>query len=231
MRQLNAIELEAIYAQTLGAGMRTLALTATAPGEGVSSLALALTERHLLAGRKTLFVDLNCDKSDHLPAVPPAASGDIPQPCLLTDAGYSQAVLGVPAPGPGPNSRKWRDPGVLEQFLHAWLDEFDAVVVDAGALRRGQNTPLPAERILASCEATLLVVLAGSTTVAMAQQSCRRITDAGARLAGCVLNNRFNPSLRTELNREAGRLPNCLAPLSNRLSRWINNSRLLSLEL
>ncbi|MGN7613791.1 CpsD/CapB family tyrosine-protein kinase [Magnetococcales bacterium HHB-1] len=56
---IHYIELENIYSQTLGSGMRTLAVTSSEPEEGVSSLAHALVRRHEQAGYSVLLVDFN----------------------------------------------------------------------------------------------------------------------------------------------------------------------------
>ena len=52
-------ELEAIYWQTVGRKIRTICVTAAAPGEGVSELGLALARRGKSAGLKALLIDAN----------------------------------------------------------------------------------------------------------------------------------------------------------------------------
>jgi Mrp family chromosome partitioning ATPase len=53
------MEIEQVFLQLEKHECHSLCITSTNPGEGVSSLAQALTERHLLAGYRTLLVDLN----------------------------------------------------------------------------------------------------------------------------------------------------------------------------
>ncbi len=227
-------DLENIYLRTLGARMRSIAITSSNPGEGVSSMAVALTQRHLLANKSTLFVDMNGDKSDHqtiLPSNRKTGSLASTEPQILTDKEESYALLGIPAPVNSKVNLHWRDPGVLEEHLSTWLEQFDAVIVDTGSFNRNSQKLVPAERIVGACEATLLVVMAGITTKPTVRHTCDRINTAGGHLAGCVLNEYHNPSLKQELLRETKRIPRKFNGLRNWIANWIEKNRLLSLEL
>ena len=227
-------ELERIYARTLGAGMRSIAITSSNPGEGVTSLAVTLAQRHLLANKSTLFIDLNGGKSDHLTMLAEDRGSDAAaslEPQILTDQNESYALLGIPSPMNRKVNLAWRNPGTLERYLANWLEQFDALVVDAGCINRSAQTLIPAERIVAACEETLLVVMAGVTNEPTVRFTCDRIVSAGARLAGCVLNECHNPSLKQELLRESSRIPPVFGRYKNRLNRWIQANRLLSLEI
>ena len=142
MIPLQNTELENIYSRSLGAGMQSIAITSSNPGEGVSSLAVALSQRHLLANKSTLFVDLNGDKKDHLALLTPSKENSQVaslEPQILTDKRESYALLGIPAPVNSKANLYWRDPGKLEQHLATWLEQFDAVIVDAGCFERGKS--------------------------------------------------------------------------------------------
>jgi len=227
-------ELERIYARTLGSGMRSIAITSSNPGEGVTSLAVTLAQRHLLANKSTLFIDLNSSKSDHLTILAPDGKIDPVaslEPQILTDKNESYALLGIPAPMDRKVNLAWRNPGTLERYLAIWLEQFDALVVDAGSINRSAQTLIPAERIVAACEETLLVVMAGVTNEPTVRYTCDRIVSAGGRLAGCVLNECHNPSLKQELLRETSRIPAVFGRYKDKLNRWIQANRLLSLEV
>jgi protein-tyrosine kinase len=227
-------EVERIYARTLGAGMRSIAITSSNPGEGVTSLAVTLAQRHLLANKSTLFIDLNSDKSEHLTMLASDREIDLGaslEPQILTDQNESYALLGIPAPMNRKVNLAWRNPGTLERYLAIWLEQFDALVVDAGSINRSAQTLIPAERIVAACEETLLVVMAGVTNEPTVRYTCDRIVSAGARLAGCVLNECHNPSLKQELLRESSRIPAVFDRYKDKLNHWIQANRLLSLEI
>jgi protein-tyrosine kinase len=140
-------------------------------------------------------------------------------------------LLGIPAPMNSKVNLAWRNPGTLERYLASWLEQFDAVVVDVGSINRNAQTLIPAERIVAACEATLLVVMAGVTNEPTVRYTCERIVSTGARLAGCVLNECHNPSLKQELLRESSRIPNFFGKYKQQLNCWIQTNRLLSLEI
>jgi protein-tyrosine kinase len=63
------------------------------------------------------------------------------------------------------------------------------------------------------------------------RHTCERILCAGGKLAGCVLNERYNPSLKEELLRESARVPDTLVKVKKTLLQWIDRNRLLSLEI
>ena len=227
-------EIERIYLRSLGAGMQSLAVVSSNPGEGVTSLAIALAQRHLLAGKSTLFVDLGGHGPNHQVAIPVGKqpeTGPAAEPHLLTDSEGSYALLGIPAPRATASSLAWRNPGTLETHMKRWLDQFDAVIIDAGNFSQSADDGVPAERVVSACGATLLVVMAGITTVPVVRRSCERIQSAGGQLAGCVFNDRHNPSLKREMLRESARLPNALARIKNALIHWIERNPLLSLDM
>ena len=227
-------ELENIYLRSLGSGMRSLAITSSNHGEGVTSLSIALVQRHLLAGKSTLFVDLGGNQPGQLNVLASPANGSpavSTEPHLLTDHEDSYALLGIPAPANNKTNLGWRNPGILESYIAGWLDQFDAVIVDTGSFNRDSPALVPAERIVGACDATLLVVLAGSTTEPTVRHTCDRILSAGGSLAGCVLNERYNPSLKQELLRESARLPDTLGSAKKALLQWVVSNRLLSLEI
>jgi protein-tyrosine kinase len=224
---------ENIYLRSLGSGMRSVAITSSDQEEGVSSLAVALVQRHLLAGKSALFVDLGGSKATQLIALPAHAEGisvSTTEPQLLTNAEDSFALLGIPAPANNKANLQWRNPGTLEKYIATWLGQFDAVIIDAGNFNHESPILVPVERIVGACESTLLVVMAGSTTEPTVRHTCERILSAGGKLAGCVLNQRYNPSLKQELLRESARLPRVLQTVQKIIVRWINRNRLLSLE-
>jgi protein-tyrosine kinase len=227
-------EHENIYLRSLGSGMRAIAITSSNHGEGVSSLSIALVQRHLLARKSTLFVDLGGNQPGQLNVLASPADGnpvDSTEPQLLIGQEDSYALLGIPAPANNKTNLDWRNPGILEGYIGAWLEQFDAVIVDAGSFNRSSPTLVPAERIVGACDATLLVVMAGITTEPTVRSTCDRILSAGGNLAGCVLNERYNPSLKEELLREAARVPEALGKFKKTLLQWIDRNRLLSLEI
>ena len=52
-------EMDALFAATIGAGHRSIAITSSQHDEGVSMLSYALARRIAASGRRSLLVDLN----------------------------------------------------------------------------------------------------------------------------------------------------------------------------
>lgn len=243
------IEIEQIYSQVLSEKGRSIAVCSANAGEGVTSLALALAQRNLMAGRSTLLVDLNL----YQPAIkslldiavtPPSnsidsvknTSGVIDTDTLLpaqliTTASNNIALTGVTAPNQREYIMKLRQQGTLEHCIKDWLQQYDNVIIDTSPLNRHNARNIPAERVAAACNGSILVVLAGLTTEAMITTAISKLNTANATLLGCVFNDRDNPSLKNELIREAHRLEPQLGWFSKRLKRFLNNNSLLAMEV
>jgi len=229
------MEIEQIYSQVLGEKNRTIAISSANHAEGVTSIALALAQRNLLAGHSTLLVDLNL----YRPALNPLLTLDPPclktelfnKPQLVTVQQQSIVLLGITSPTRRDLVIKLRKPGVLEQFIVEWRQTFDSIIFDTSPINRINANNIPAERVAAACDGALLVVLAGSTTEAMVSTAVEKLNLAGANLLGCIFNDRDNPPLRSELLREVRRLEPRFGGFAQRLSRWIWQNRLLSMEI
>lgn len=228
-------ELERIHALTLGNGVATLAVTAANPGEGCSTLVLALARRNLLAGKSTLVVDLNLHAPMMEPALPLEDRAErrplLAAPGLVSYSGDDQVYTGITAPSGRAVVMRLSEPGVLEGQIEQWRGTFDTVLIDTPPVNHVNGRNIPAERICAACEGALLVVLAGYTTEPMVHSAAEKLGQAGARLVGTVLNDRDNPPLRDELLREASRLEPLWPRLAAWLKRLIGRNRFLAIEI
>ena len=229
------MEIEQIYSQLLADKNAAIAISSANRNEGVTSIALALAQRSLLAGDTTLLVDLNLYK----PSLKKLLRLDIPTlkddslgtPQLITVQQQPIALVGITAPSRRELVIKLRSPGVLEQFIVEWQKTFSTIIFDTSPVNRINANNIPAERIAAACDGCLLVVLAGSTTEAMVSTSIEKLAHANATLLGCIFNDRDNPSLKNELLRETQRLGLHFASLAKHIEKWISNSHLLSTEI
>jgi len=232
---INSIELQRIYNFVTSQNLRSVALTECNSGEGISSLALALAQRHLLAGFKTLVVDLNLYRPSLQPVldVQETKQNDLlfPSPQLMMPQGQQIALTGV-APSNGRTPlMKLRSSGLLRNAIQKWQQEFDLVIVDTSPLNRINANNIPAEQAAAACDGAILVVLAGQTSQAEVNEGMARLKEAGANLSGCVLNDQYNPSLKTEMLREVNRLKQCSTWLGRFCHKVIANNRLLALDV
>jgi len=253
------MEIELIYTQLLSNPHTSLAVCAAQEGEGTTSLAFALAERNLLAGHSTLLVDLNLyrptlksllniDASlkdqlaptiNNVPTIKThkqhntlnTALHALSTPHLVTSADESTVLTGVTAPYKREDIMRVRQPGVLEQYIEEWLVQYDTVIIDTSPINRINAQNIPPERAAAACDGAILIVLAGQTPEAAISSAIAKLKNANAQLLGCVLNDRDNPTLKSELLRQVARLYTRFPWLSRHLKRIINKSNFLSLEI
>ncbi len=229
------MEIEKIYAQLIGENNRSIAICSANQGEGVTSIALALAHRSLLAGHTTLVVDFNLYRPSLNKLLtldwPLAENEGYDKPQLVTVQQQPIALIGITAPTRRDLVIKLRKPGVLEEFIAEWKKTFDTIIFDTSPINRINANNIPAERVAAACDGCLLVVLAGNTAEAMVSAAVGKLKSAGANLLGCIFNDRDNPSLKNELLREAQRLESRYGNLARRIGNWIRTSHLLSMEI
>jgi protein-tyrosine kinase len=243
------IEIEQIYSQILSEPGRSIAVCAANSQEGVTSIALALAQRNLMAGRSTLLVDLNMyrpalkslldieaislpDSNNVGINAPHGINTEMLMPAqLITTENNAIALTGITAPSKREHIMKLRQPGILENCINNWLLQYDNVIIDTSPINRINARNIPPERVAAACHGAILVVLAGHTTEAMLSTAVGKLNTANAQLLGCVFNDHDNPSLKNELIREAERLEPGFGWLSKRLKKLLYNNRLLTLEI
>ena len=241
-------EIDSIWQAVSATGARSIAVVSALPREGSSQIAVALARRagqfaaaETLAqpGRpaaarpKALLVDLDLLRPAALRMI-----GQTSQPDEIVQAeGMNLAVLGNIGPG---MAAAWRERARLTEQLAAWRSEWGIVVLDTAPLltterRRGPRTTQADRRsspdsgeiagitAAAAADVCILVTLAGGTSGTCIREAREKLTAAGANLIGAILNDRDNPSLLAELDRETYRFakyfPDLMAGLRARMHR------------
>jgi Mrp family chromosome partitioning ATPase len=210
-------EVEALWLAVADSGARSLAIVAAHPGEGTTSLAEALTRRAALGGRRALYVDLSGGHA--------AAGLGLAPDAILPGERDGIGVLAYPSDA---TALAWRDPARLVAQALAWRDDWDIVVFDTAPLLAEGGHGVPPASVAAAAEATILLVLAGRTAAADVREARQRLDRARARLIGTVLNDRENPSLLAEMEREVGRLDRLAPGLARRIKGGLRRSSLLA---
>jgi protein-tyrosine kinase len=205
-------EIEQLWLAIGGSGARSIAVVSARPGEGTTSLAEALARRVALGGQRALLVDVSG-----------TARPDAAPDAILTGEHDGIGVLANPSAA---SANAWRDPARLAAQVEAWLADWDRVVFDTAALLP-PGDGVPPLSVAAAAEATLLVVLAGRTPASDVREATQRLERGRARLIGSVLNDRDNPSLLAEMEREAGRLERIAPGLVRRIRGGLRRSSLL----
>ena len=209
-------EVESLWRKIDAAGVRSVAVVCSRPGEGTTSIVSALARRAASSGTSVLLVDLNLSR----PGLARSFNAFGRQDEIVTLPDASIGVLGDIS---HENVSVWREPAVLAAQVRQWAAEWDLVIFDATPVLSLLAGSVPGTAVAAAAEATVLVALAGVTPIPVIRDAWNRLEGAGAHLLGTVLNDRDNPSLLAELERETFRLsrwlPGAMAALRRRLQR------------
>ncbi|MDA0147604.1 chromosome partitioning protein ParA [Vibrio sp. LaRot3] len=229
-------EIEQIFLAAEAKQCRSLCVTACDSGDGVTSVATALTERYLLAGRSVLLVDLNLfnsgfndlaidlesDSENHTFGHPSA------KVTWLEQQSSKQVFTGIATPSTPSELVQYSDPQCLAKYIEDWLQSYDRIVIDTSPLLKVNRGNIPAQAVAQACQFVLLVVLATHTTHNQLEQAKQLLEAHQTHLIGSVLNSVHQPTLASEISRQIKRLP--LVP--NRIKqKWIDKLHQMPLLL
>lgn len=256
MQLINHPDLDRLYLKTLGQGLKRVAVTACDRDSGVSTLAMALAQRHLLAGHSVLYVEMNSlapamtalydlpnndlsnndspNKSESHNAASRLTSinDSIASPMLVAANNSHDVVTGVLAPQEQNHILALRNPKTLNKHFERLGQDFDALVIDCAPLgEQHQSTKasqlVPADLIATVADATILMVQAGKTKAPHLKSAMHLLQQHNISPSAIVMNNQLNPSLGQELIRESKRLNRLCPKLSQWLSLKISKSLLM----
>ncbi len=222
-------EVEAIYNQTIGSGYTSLAVTSAKAGEGKTTIAQAIVERAQAVGKQVLLVEMNTFN----PVLSKKLTSDITSDVVsnkviaIEDKGYSL----LPAPQNIQDVMQYRESQLLLQSIKQWQAEFDVIIFDTSALTSLNQSNIPAEIICEVCEGALLVIEAGTTPQSLIQESIDKLKVKKVNLIGSIINDKSNPSLLTELQRETYRLNHLLPTLMTKLRKKLAQIVLLNISV
>ncbi|MBR9787035.1 MAG: CpsD/CapB family tyrosine-protein kinase [Vibrionaceae bacterium] len=198
-------EIEQIYLAAEMSGSRSLCITACQSGDGVTSMVTALAERYLLAGHRTLVVDLNT----YHPAfecvdITPGIENQIG--LLVAHASTHQLFTGLTVPNNQSAVLEYKDPTVLKAAVKQWLCQYDRVICDTSPLLQINRRNIPAQVVASACDQTALVVMGGKTSSGQLEKAMQLINSPSITLLGSILNLKNQASLAQEMVRELNRL-------------------------
>lgn len=192
-------EIEALWHAVEAAGVRSVAMVSAQSGEGTTLIASALARRAGLAGPPSLLVDLNLIRPNiaRLLGLRPAPGEIVPIPAM------GIAVLANVCLD---DADRWRDPTALAEQIQRWSEAWGLVVVDTAPLLSRDPETIPPTAVARGADSAVLTALAGRTPISALREARNRLDACGARLLGTVMNDRDNPSLLNEMERETYRL-------------------------
>lgn len=199
-------EIEQIYLAAEMSQCRSICITACQPGDGVTSIATALAERYLLAGLKTLVVDLNtfhpAFKSSELVLQSTQEQCGV----LIEHKQSHQLFTGLPVPNLQSDLLSYRDPTQLTCHVDRWLSNFDRVICDTSPLLQINRSNIPAQVVASACDKTILVVMGGITTSGQLSKATELLSSPSISLLGSILNLQHQATIGQEMVRELNRL-------------------------
>ena len=196
-------EVEKLYLTAELNGYRSTCITACQSGDGVTSIASAFTERCMLAGHSTLYVDLNLFN----PAFHDLDLVNLEQQGQLIEHKESKRLfVGVPAPREASTQLAFKDPTTLKSTVAKWLTQYDRVVIDTSPLLQVNKGNIPAQSVANACDSTLLVLAYGETTTSQLEQAKQLLATDGILLSGAIMNMKHAPSFTQELGRQLNRM-------------------------
>ena len=229
---VNYLELESIYARTIGSGFRSIAITSAQAGEGVTTLVEALAKRVVASGRKVLMVELNVLHPDFTQRLGVSVKdwqlSKDEMPLSILDIGDLSLL---PAPIKTKSLLQLREQSLLKESINLWLTKFDVVIIDTSPVNAVNRGNVPAEHVCSACDGTVFVVMAGATSESAIVEALNRLSSSNTRILGSVINDKLNPSLVIELIRETYRLEKWLPNMMNSLRNWVRQSNLLNVRI
>ena len=220
-------EIEQLYIEAELANCRTLCITACQSGDGVTSLAMAMTERYLLAGYRTLLMDLNLHSPSFRSLELVGSDNDVQ---WIEHTHTMHCFTGLPSPTDSPTLLMYKRPGHLKEIIGQWQNQYERIVIDTSPLLAVNRGNIPAQNVAAACDYTLLSVLGGITSKHQINKAMELLSSDSIQLLGTVLNRREHPSLTDELCRQTDRIRFLPASWRKKLKIWLQRNEFLSIQ-
>ncbi|MDG1286190.1 MAG: CpsD/CapB family tyrosine-protein kinase [Rickettsiales bacterium] len=191
-----------LFNASIARGVRSLCISASAAGEGVSTVAYSMAKRSAAAGKRTLLVDANLRHpcvGERLGVIETPWNGEL---STLDDAIHHFEKINLSILN-GLNHPiapvHLRDPNGIKAWVQQLLEQFEIVIFDCEPLGVPGYQGIPADALAAGCDGCALVVQAAHTPQEQLIQAMAHLNSAQAALLGCVLNRQYYPGLSVEI--------------------------------
>jgi Mrp family chromosome partitioning ATPase len=171
-------------------GPRTIGVTSTVPGEGVTTLAIGLSEAVAALGKRVLLIDgvpENSSTTRWAAKLPQLPSGSDEKPDSRALDGLVRLQIGLHVlslAGLAKSKNGAMCATLLTDILNSVADSYDLVIVDMPSLAEGPDVRAAADLL----DGFLLVVKWGATESELVRQGFRSAGDARPKFIGAVLN-------------------------------------------
>ncbi|KEY91750.1 chromosome partitioning ATPase [Candidatus Photodesmus blepharus] len=219
------IEIEQIYLAAEFNNCRSVCITACQSGDGVTSIATALTERYLLAGYKTLLVDLNMF---HPAFYALKLNQSDAMEHWIKHKHSHRLFNGLATPNDPLAELAYKDPFMMSRRIEQWLNNFERIVIDTSPLLKINHRNIPAQSVASACDKTILVVRGNINTTTQIESAMKLLRLRKISLLGTVFNAKDQPSLSHEIIRGLKKIPFISKNLRHKLEVRLLKSQFLS---
>ncbi len=175
-----------------GQNVRIISVTSCTPGEGKTTVAMALARAFAEAGKKTVLVDADMRKSVLVGRYKTGSVRLGLTHCLVgrerlssviceTDIPNLYVVFAGPVP---PNPSELLGGRIFGKVLENMKQVFDYVIIDTPPL----GSVIDAAVVAKQCDGTIMVIESNSISFRFAQRVKDQLDKAGAKMLGVVLN-------------------------------------------
>ena len=178
--------------QFCGADKKVIMVTSCIAGEGKSSIALELAKSMAELNKKVLLLDCDIRRSVMMKEVEGGKiefglTHVLAGKCELKDALIATDVPGLSAVFAGvttPNPTELLASDSFKKIVRVFRGIFDYVIIDSAPL----GMVIDAAIIAPNCDASVLLLEAGTIKYRLAQETLRKLRNTGCPVAGVVLN-------------------------------------------
>lgn len=198
------VEVEQLFIQLELKCSKSVCVTADKQGAGCTSLAMALTERYLLSGYRTLYVDFNLFNPNFqtlkVCANPSKITDEATLSLDLIEHKHVHKVLaGFIAPQSKSKQMPFRDPLSLQEKLAHWLETYDRVVFDTSPLAQCNQSNIPTTVVANQCDATILVIATNTSSNESVLSALNQLETNDCPFVGIALNQFRTRSLSEDI--------------------------------
>ena len=217
--------MERIVFATLKRDKRVVGITSPQSASGVTSVCEQLARVAGLSGMRTLLLDLTGRAEVAIPAsVWQPGIGNAGQSIVRDPAGFDRLVARFTRD----DRFKFNNVEGLRLAFAEDLATYDAIIVDTPPVPTNDLEFLNGAAAAAACDGAILLCMSGRVSRTELADAQDALANAQAGLLGIVLNEMQNPTVGSELAREARKLRRYLPGVSSWLERRARASSILN---
>lgn len=224
-----------LYVKIVDQYCKTVCFTSVGLKEGITTIASLTAKAAASYGRRVLYCDFgnyNTSLSKQLNIEIDAKEADFLELTttniqFIEQLGFDLMTL----PGPRPLDTSLIKKERLESFFNELKEKYDLIFIDAHTYNKYQPYTLPTKMLCEVADATILIILSGEVTVSEVKETTIEMVQSGAKLLGCVMNDRDYPRLVDELCKKSTWLDKYFPKQAELIRQKLRESVLFNIEI